>query len=170
MFTAAGLRIVRSGVRMPRMNSIMERWIGGCRRELLDRTLIWNLPHLRRILAACERHHNDHRPHMALSSAAPLKPLPAEITDLEHSGSGGATTYEWVLRHEKLLGEYRGEFRVSGELSAGHFRYDSGLRDRSAGFERFWKLISIAELAAPLAVELLYMRLLAEASLPSLCT
>jgi putative transposase len=82
-FTAAGLRIVRSGVRVPRMNSIMERWIGGCRRELLDRTLIWNLPHLRRILAACERHHNDHRPHMALSSAAPLKPLPAEITDLE---------------------------------------------------------------------------------------
>ena len=56
VLTAAGLRIVRSGVRMPRMNSIMERWIGGCRRELLDRTLIWNLPHLRRILAACERH------------------------------------------------------------------------------------------------------------------
>ena len=44
VFTAAGLRIVRSGVQMPRMNSIMERWIGGCRRELLDRTLIWNLP------------------------------------------------------------------------------------------------------------------------------
>jgi putative transposase len=44
VFTAAGLRIVRSGVRMRRMNSIMERWIGGCRRELLDRTLIWNLP------------------------------------------------------------------------------------------------------------------------------
>jgi len=56
VFTAAGLRIVRSGVRMPRMNSIMERWIGGCRRELLDRTLIWNLPHLRRILSACECH------------------------------------------------------------------------------------------------------------------
>ena len=34
VFTAAGLRIVHSGVRMPRMNSIMERWIGGCRREL----------------------------------------------------------------------------------------------------------------------------------------
>ena len=65
------------------MNAIAERWIGGCRREPLDRTLICNQAHLRRILAACERHHNDHRPHMALSSAAPLKPLPAEITDLE---------------------------------------------------------------------------------------
>ena len=27
VFTAAGLRIMRSGVRMPRMNSIMERWM-----------------------------------------------------------------------------------------------------------------------------------------------
>jgi hypothetical protein len=41
------------------MNSIMERWIGGCRSERLDRTLIWNLPRLRWILAACEHHHND---------------------------------------------------------------------------------------------------------------
>jgi hypothetical protein len=27
---------------MPRMNAIMERWVLTCRRELLDRTLIWN--------------------------------------------------------------------------------------------------------------------------------
>lgn len=40
---------------------------GGCRRELLDRTLIWNLPHLRRILRDYENHHNTHRPHMALA-------------------------------------------------------------------------------------------------------
>ena len=29
------------------MNTIAERWIGGCRRELLDRALIWNQDHLR---------------------------------------------------------------------------------------------------------------------------
>jgi hypothetical protein len=28
------------------MNATAERWIGGCRRELLDRTLIWNQAHL----------------------------------------------------------------------------------------------------------------------------
>jgi len=33
------------------MNAITERWIGGCRRELLDRTLVWNQAHLRRILS-----------------------------------------------------------------------------------------------------------------------
>jgi putative transposase len=38
VFQAAGVRIVRSAVQAPRMNSVMERWIGSCRRELLDRT------------------------------------------------------------------------------------------------------------------------------------
>jgi hypothetical protein len=28
------------------MNSITERWIGSCRRELLDRTVVWNQRHL----------------------------------------------------------------------------------------------------------------------------
>jgi hypothetical protein len=45
------------------MNAIIERWIGGCRCELLDRTLIWNPNHLRRILPGHEIHHNQHRPH-----------------------------------------------------------------------------------------------------------
>ena len=42
----AGIDVVLSGVRMPRMNSIMERWVQTCQRELLDRTLIWNQSHL----------------------------------------------------------------------------------------------------------------------------
>ena len=46
----AGIRTVLCNVRTPRMNAIAERWIGGCRRELLDRTLIWNQAHLRQIL------------------------------------------------------------------------------------------------------------------------
>lgn len=42
VFQAAGIRVIRSAIQAPRMNSIMERWVGSCRRELLDRTLIWN--------------------------------------------------------------------------------------------------------------------------------
>src|ERR1035441_8639699 len=64
------------------MNAIAERWIGGCRRELLDRTLVWNQHHLRRILREYEIHHNQHRPHRSLHGAAPLKQLP-EPVDLE---------------------------------------------------------------------------------------
>jgi putative transposase len=75
----AGIRTVLCNVQTPRMNAIAERWIGGCRRELLDRTLIWNLNHLRRILREYEIHHNQHRPHRSLRSAAPLKPLPQPV-------------------------------------------------------------------------------------------
>ena len=36
----AGARTVLCNIQTPRMNAIAERWIGGCRRELLERTLI----------------------------------------------------------------------------------------------------------------------------------
>jgi putative transposase len=78
----AGIRTVLCNVQMPRMNAIDERWIGGCRRELLDRALIWNQAHLRRVLRDYETHHNQHRPHRSLNAAAPLKPLP-EPVDLD---------------------------------------------------------------------------------------
>ncbi|MEV4364140.1 hypothetical protein [Nonomuraea sp. NPDC049625] len=35
-----GIKTVLTGVRMPRMNSIMERWMQSCRHELLDRCLV----------------------------------------------------------------------------------------------------------------------------------
>jgi len=96
----AGIRTVHCNVRTPRMNAIAERWIGGCRRELLDRTLIWNQSHLRQILNQYETHHNQHRPHRSLHAAAPLKPLP-EPVDLGQ--------YR-VRRHARvggLINEYR---------------------------------------------------------------
>jgi putative transposase len=82
VLAAAGIRTVLCNVQTPRMNAITERWIGGCRRELLDRTLVWNQNHLRHILHAYEAHHNQHRPHRSLHDAAPLKPLP-EAVDLD---------------------------------------------------------------------------------------
>jgi putative transposase len=84
VFQAADVRIVRSAVQAPRMNSIMERWIGSCRRELLDRALIWNKRHLMIVLREYEDFYNTHRPHRTLKQAAPLRPLPDGITDLDH--------------------------------------------------------------------------------------
>ncbi len=79
VLAGAGIRTVLCNVQTPRMNAIAERWIGGCRREILDRILIWNQNHLRRILRQYETHHNQHRPHRSLHSAAPLKPLPQPV-------------------------------------------------------------------------------------------
>jgi putative transposase len=81
---AAGSRVIRSAVQAPRMNSVMERWIGSCRRELLDRTLIWNQRHLVTVLREYEDFYNSHRPHRALGQAAPLRPLPDRVTNLDH--------------------------------------------------------------------------------------
>ncbi len=72
----AGIRTVLCNVRTPRMNAIAERWIGGCRRELLDRPLVGDQAHPRRMLRKYETHHNQHGPHRSLNAAAPLKPLP----------------------------------------------------------------------------------------------
>jgi len=71
VFQAAVARVVRSAVQTPRMNSIMERWIGRCRRELLDRTLIWNQRHLMTVLREYEDFYNTHRPHPQPGRAPP---------------------------------------------------------------------------------------------------
>ena len=59
----------------------MERWVGTCRRELLDRTLIWNQAHLIHALREFETHYNTHRPHGTLAQGAPLRPSPDSITE-----------------------------------------------------------------------------------------
>jgi transposase InsO family protein len=81
VFAAEGIETVTTGVRVPRMNSIMERWVQTCRHELLDRTLIWNQAHLLHALAEFESFCNQHRPHRTLHSAAPLRPVPEPITE-----------------------------------------------------------------------------------------
>jgi transposase len=79
----AGIETVISGIRMLRMNSIMERWVQSCRHELLDRCLVWNEHHLRHALREYERFYNQHRAHQALDQAAPLHTGPDPITDPE---------------------------------------------------------------------------------------
>ncbi|MBP2329307.1 transposase InsO family protein [Kibdelosporangium banguiense] len=76
----AGIEVVLSGVQMPRMNSIVERWVQTCRHELLDRVLIWNQRHLPHALREYEQFYNNHRPHQGIANARPLRPLPEPIT------------------------------------------------------------------------------------------
>jgi hypothetical protein len=78
----AGVQTVLCGVRIPRMNAIMERWVQSCRHELLDRTLIWNERHLRHALRQYEQFYSAHRAHQTLKQAAPLRAVPAPITDI----------------------------------------------------------------------------------------
>ncbi|MGE5287597.1 MAG: integrase core domain-containing protein [Micromonosporaceae bacterium] len=76
----AGIQTALCNIRTPRMNAITETLDRVCRRELLDPTLVWNQAHLRRILRQYETHHNQHRPHRSLHSAAPLNRYPNRPT------------------------------------------------------------------------------------------
>ncbi|GAA2463947.1 hypothetical protein GCM10010405_55370 [Streptomyces macrosporus] len=100
----AGLKVVTTGIRMPRMNSLMERWIQTCRRELLDRTLIRNQSHLLYALREFETFYNEHRPHRTLKQAAPLRALPEPISVPAHIG------HMEVPRRDRLGGTLR-EYR-----------------------------------------------------------
>jgi hypothetical protein len=42
VFASEDIPIIKTPIQAPRANAIMERWVGSCRRELLDRVLILN--------------------------------------------------------------------------------------------------------------------------------
>jgi putative transposase len=76
----------------------LERWVQTCRRELLDRTLIWNQHHLLHALREFEDFYNGHRPHQGIANARPLYPLPPPITDPDEIARLN------VRRHQRLGG------------------------------------------------------------------
>jgi putative transposase len=98
VFEGEGIAITKTGVRVPRMNAIMERWVRSCRAELLDRTLIVNRAHLLHALHEYETFYNQHRPHRALHAAAPLRPLPQPITKPDR------LAHLDIRRHDRLGG------------------------------------------------------------------
>jgi putative transposase len=94
VFTAIGMRIIKTPVLAPRANAIAERWIASARRECLDRMLITGERHLQLILGEYADHYNTARPHRTLHQ----KP-PAGRQDLPAAG-----TSTRVLRRDRLGG------------------------------------------------------------------
>ena len=76
IFRTEGLKILKTPVRTPVANAFAERWIGTIRRELLDRTIIWNQQQLERLVVDYIDHYNTHRPHRSLDQQSP-KPVEA---------------------------------------------------------------------------------------------
>jgi transposase InsO family protein len=71
VFRTEGLKILQSPVRTPVANAFAERWIGSIRRELLDRTIIWNQRQLERVVVDYVEHYNTHRPHRSRATTTP---------------------------------------------------------------------------------------------------
>ncbi|WP_089104138.1 integrase core domain-containing protein [Streptomyces hyaluromycini] len=104
VFQAEDMEILKSAPRAPRMNAHCERIIGSIRREVLDHVLIANEAHARKVLAAYERHHNEHRPHQARHQLPPeAHEQPATVHDLD---------IRMVLR-TRILGGLINEYRYT---------------------------------------------------------
>jgi putative transposase len=58
---ATGLKPKRTSVRAPWQNGISERWVGSCRREILDHVIALNEQHLRRLIHDYVNYHHDDR-------------------------------------------------------------------------------------------------------------
>ncbi len=86
VFPSEGLRIIRTPVRAPRANAVMERWFGTLRWDCLDRLLIVGRRQLQAVLIEYVSHYNGHGPHRSLGQQPPTGAAPADpqtIVDLQ---------------------------------------------------------------------------------------
>ena len=124
----AGIEVVLSGVQMPGMNAVMERWVQTCRHELLDRTLIWNQRHLLHALREFEQSCNAHRPHQGIGNARPLRALPSPIPEPD------AATRLHIDRRDRLGGILHEYPHAADEIFGKHDRdVDGGAGPAIAG-------------------------------------
>src|SRR6267143_1119768 len=61
----------RTSFRSPWQNGIAERWVGSCRRDLLDQIVALNERHLKRLLSEYVRYHHEDRTHLGLEKGTP---------------------------------------------------------------------------------------------------
>jgi hypothetical protein len=69
VFEAADIEIVNIPYQAPNANAVAERWVRSVRQECLDRLIILNERHLRRVLVG---YYNGRRPHQGLEQDSPL--------------------------------------------------------------------------------------------------
>ncbi len=75
VFAAEGIETIPTPYQAPNANAFAERWVRSVRQECLDRLLIVNQAHLRRVLQEYANYYNRARPHQGLDQQAPL-PFP----------------------------------------------------------------------------------------------
>jgi putative transposase len=66
-----GIQPKRTSFRSPWQNGVAERWVGNCRRDLLDHVIILNERHLKRLLTEYVSYYHDDRTHLGLEKQTP---------------------------------------------------------------------------------------------------
>ena len=66
-----GIEPKRTSFRSPWQNGVAERWVGNCRRDLLDHVIALNERHLKRLMKEYVRYYHDDRTHLSLAKGTP---------------------------------------------------------------------------------------------------
>ena len=66
-----GASPVRIAIRSPWQNGVAERFVGSCRRDLLDHVIVANERHLKRLMSEYVRYYNEDRTHLGLAKETP---------------------------------------------------------------------------------------------------
>jgi len=66
-----GSQPIRTAFRCPWQNGVAERWVGSCRRDLLDHVIILNERHLKRLLSCYLLYYHEDRTHLGLAKDTP---------------------------------------------------------------------------------------------------
>jgi putative transposase len=77
----AGIRVIRTAVEAPLMNSTCERFLGSVRREALDHIVILGERHLKSVLSEYVGYHGTMRPHQGLGQRIPTSTPQRICTD-----------------------------------------------------------------------------------------
>lgn len=62
---------MRTSFQSPWQNGVAERWVGSCRRELLDHVIVLSEEHLLRLLREFLAYYHNDRTHLSLSKDPP---------------------------------------------------------------------------------------------------
>jgi transposase InsO family protein len=65
------MKPVRTAFRSPWQNGIAERWVGNCRKDLLDHVIVLNKRHLKRLINEYIAYYHDDRTHLGLNKETP---------------------------------------------------------------------------------------------------
>jgi putative transposase len=76
-----GITPKRTSFRSLWQNGVAERWVGNCRRDLLDHVIALNERHLRRLVSEYVRYHHEDRTHLALEKKTPAGRVTTENPD-----------------------------------------------------------------------------------------
>ena len=66
-----GIQPKRTSFRSPWQNGVAERWVGNCRRDLLDHLIVLNERHLKRLMNEYVRYYHEDRTHLGLDKQTP---------------------------------------------------------------------------------------------------